>query len=130
MKKRLVYFLLTILCFAICVLIVNLFGNKHFIRGFIGDVVVTILIYCFIKIFIDINPLKLCILILIFSYTVEFLQYLRFIDYIGLGESSIAKMIIGTTFDLRDLIAYTIGILIAYLLDTMLIYRILKKHKL
>lgn len=118
MKRKLTYFILTILCFALCVLIVKTLSNYQTIRGFIGDVLVTILIYCFIKIFINIKPLKLSIIVLIFSYTVEFLQYFHFIDIIRLGDSEIARIIIGTTFDWRDLMAYSIGIITVYILDS------------
>lgn len=128
MKRRSVYIFLTILCFGICILIVNSLSNYQFIRGFMGDVLVNILIYCFIKIFIDINPFKLCIFILLFSYAIEFLQYLRFIDYIGLEQSRIARIIFGATFDFRDLIAYTIGITIIYFLDAKLFYRMIRNY--
>ncbi len=121
LKRKGVYFLITILCFALCVLIVKTMSNFQTIRGFIGDVIVTVLIYCSVKTFIRIRPIKLSLIVLVFSYAVECLQYLNFIDIIGLGENKIARIVIGTTFDWRDLAAYTMGVIFVYLLDTKLI---------
>lgn len=121
MKRRRIYFLLTMTCFLICVLIVKLFSNHQVVRGFVGDIIVTILIYAFVKIFIDITPVKLSIFVLLFSCSIEILQYFRFLEFIGLSENKLARVIIGATFDYRDLIAYTIGVIIIYLMDTYLI---------
>lgn len=121
MKRRLIYFLLTITCFLLCVLIVKLFSNHQVVRGFVGDIIVTILIYAFVKIFIDITPVKLSIFVLLFSYSIEILQYFRFIEFIGLSENKLARVMFGATFDYTDLIAYTIGVIIIYLMDTYLI---------
>lgn len=120
MKRRLVYILSTTICFIICLLIVLLLNDNQFIRGFIGDVVAIILIYCFVKIFVEVDSLKLSTSILLFSVLLEILQYLKLINYIGLGQSKVAKIIIGTTFDFRDLLAYVLGTIIVYLLDTKL----------
>ena len=117
MKKRLVYLYMALFCFAMCAVIVYFFSDLLFIRGFIGDVLVTILLYCFIKFFVDIRPFKMSALILLISYTVEILQYFKFVEWIGLGDSRIARVVFGTVFDLKDLVAYTIGVIIIYLLD-------------
>lgn len=128
MRRRVVYIISTIICFIFCVLIVVLLSNNKLVRGFVGDIVVIILIYSFIKIFIDIRPFKLCIFILLFSYTVEFFQYFGIVDYIGLGESKIARVVIGTVFDFKDLLAYLIGVIVTLLLEEVLFQR-LKKAK-
>lgn len=122
MNRRLVYFILTFVCFIFCILILILLSSQPVIRGFVGDIIVTILIYCFVKIFIDFNPLKLSVAVLVFSYLVEVLQYFNLIDIIGLGNNQIARIIIGATFDYRDLFAYTLGILIIYFIDSRMLY--------
>ncbi len=45
LKKRLLYFGISILCFLLCVLIVVSFSHKPVVRGFLGDIVVIVLIY-------------------------------------------------------------------------------------
>lgn len=118
MAKKKVYILITVPCFVICLVILRFWGNNQIVRGFVGDIIITILIYSFIKIFIEIDSLKLAISVLLFSFFVEFMQYLRLIKHLGLEDSNIARIVIGSTFDFRDLLAYTLGILVIYIIDT------------
>ena len=121
MKKRLPYIFLTIFCFILCVLIVKFFSGDQFIRGFAGDVIVVVLIYSAAKIIADFNPLKLALAVLAFAWSVEFLQYLSLIEYLGLGHNRLARIVIGSTFDPADLLAYTIGAVFAFLIEGKLI---------
>ena len=113
-KNRFIFALLLLI---ICILIVVLFDSYPVIRGFLGDVIVVALIYNIIKIFFDIVPLKLCICILIFTYFVELLQCFDFVKLIGLSENELARTMIGTTFDVKDLAAYTLGAIFTYLIE-------------
>lgn len=122
MKRRLVYFSLAILSFAACVLIVKLFNENLFIRGFIGDIIVISLIYFFIKIFYSFHALKLTLFTLIIAFTIEFLQYLKLMTFFGLEHNKIARLILGSVFDPYDLIAYTLGAILVYFIDMRLIH--------
>lgn len=117
LKKRLVYFSLAILCFIICVLIVKLFNNNPLIRGFIGDIVVIWLIYFFIKGFYDFHSLKLAVFTLALAFATEFLQYLKLIAFFGLEHNAMARLILGSVFDPYDLMAYTVGAVLVYIID-------------
>lgn len=121
MKRRLIYFMLSVICFMACVLIVRLFSGNQFIRGFAGDIVVILLIYFFVKIFKDFKPLKLAIFTLLLAFTTEFLQYLKLISVLGLEQNIFAQLIIGAVFDPLDLVAYAIGAIIVYTIDINLI---------
>ncbi|WP_366520092.1 DUF2809 domain-containing protein [uncultured Dokdonia sp.] len=46
---------------------------------------------------------------MLFVYVVEVIQATSFIDWIGLSDNKIAKIILGATFDRKDIFAYTIG---------------------
>ena len=116
-----VYFSLTISCFIACILIVVLFNNNQLVRGFIGDIIVIWIIYFFAKAFYDFNAIKLAIFTLVVAFTTELLQYLDFITYIGIEHNTIARLILGAVFDPYDLIAYTIGAVLVYIVDTRLI---------
>ncbi len=128
MKRRSIYLLLTLACFVLCVLIVMLFSDDSFIRGRVGDFIVVILIYFFVKSIVDVRSLLLAIATLVLSCLTEFLQYLHLINYIGLEQSRMAQLIIGSTFDLNDLVAYTAGVICVYLLDATLIKKIVKEY--
>jgi len=64
---------------------------------------------------------------LTFSYAVETLQYCHIVDRIGLQDSKIAKVIIGTSFEWIDLAAYTIGIALVIYLENVTGTKSLKK---
>ncbi len=110
------YFSWTILLFAIEVCIA-LFVNDKIIRPHIGDLLVVILIYCFVKSFLNISVWAAAISVLIFSYVVEILQYFEVVKLLGLAHSHSARVIIGTTFNWIDIWAYTAGILIVLFVE-------------
>ena len=74
LKFKLKYFILAAILFLIEVLIA-LFIHDNFIRPFVGDVLVVILIYCFIKSFLNSPVVITAIAVLLFAYLIEVLQY-------------------------------------------------------
>jgi Protein of unknown function (DUF2809) len=107
-RFNLKYFCLTILIFWIEVLIA-VFFNDQFIRPFIGDVLVVILIYCFVRAFWKVRADAAIASIFIFSCAIEILQYFNLVDRLGLRSNKLLSIILGTTFDWKDLLAYAIG---------------------
>lgn len=120
LKYRLIYLSLTIISFLICIFIVKWFSHQPFIRGFIGDVVVMALIYFFIKTFYHFQPIKLTISVLILAYTIEILQSTQLLVILGLEHNRLAKLVLGSVFDVFDLIAYTLGAVLVYIFDSRL----------
>lgn len=110
------YFLLTIILLGIEVFIA-LFINDRIIRPHIGDLLVVILIYCFVKSFLNISVWTAAISVLIFSYLVEILQYFEVVKLLGLAHSHSARVIIGTTFNWIDILAYTLGIVVVLFIE-------------
>ena len=105
------YFILTLLLLSIEICIA-LFVHDSYIRPYIGDVLVVILIYCFIKSFFNLPPNITAIAVLLFSFVVETLQYFKVVNLLGLQNSKVASIIIGTSFAWQDIIAYIAGIAI------------------
>ena len=110
------YFLFASILFVAEVLIA-LFVRDKFVRPYFGDYLVVILIYCSIRAFIKVSPIKLAIGVLLFAYSVEVLQYLRILDRLGLSGNELAKTVIGHGFEWWDILAYTLGILTVLILD-------------
>ncbi len=125
MKFNLRYFIYTVLLFAIEVLIA-LFVHDQFIRPYIGDFLVVILIYCFVKSFLNTPVVLTALGVLVFAYTVEFLQYFRIVEVLGLQHSRAARIIIGSAFEWQDMLAYTMGILAVVLVENMNHHKISK----
>lgn len=102
------FLILTILLFFIKVLIA-LYVHESIVRPYIGDLQVVILIYCFIQSFFDFPVFKTAIGVLLFSYIIEILQYLKLVDLLGLQNSKAANIIMGNSFEWIDIVAYTGG---------------------
>jgi hypothetical protein len=105
------YFGVAILIFFIEILIA-LYVNDSIVRPYFGDVLVVILMYCFLKSFLQLSIMTVAIAVLLFSFTIEFLQYLNIVATLGLEKSKIARTVIGTSFSWIDLLTYIIGITI------------------
>lgn len=103
--------MLTLLLFAVEICIA-LFVHDGFIRPYLGDVLVVILIYCFVKTFVKVAVRKAALGVLLFSFGIEFLQYANIIEMLGLQDNKLARTVIGTSFAWEDLVAYAAGILL------------------
>ena len=103
------YFIYFILLLCIEALIA-IYLKTGFLRHTLGDFLVVILIYCFIKSLFDINPLKLGIAVLAFAFLVEFLQLANILALFNLQNNGFLKLLLGSTFQITDLIAYTLGV--------------------
>ncbi|WP_345204698.1 DUF2809 domain-containing protein [Chryseobacterium ginsengisoli] len=116
LKFSLKYFLLTITIFLVEVLIATKLKHIFFVRAYLGDVIVVILIYTFIKSFFKIeNNEKLILGILIFSFLVEFAQYFNIAEKLGFREGSLMYIVIGNSFSWIDILCYAVGCLLLFL---------------
>jgi hypothetical protein len=97
--------------------IIALYFHDRIIRPYVGDLLVVILIYCFCKSFFYTRVFPTAIAVLLFAYTIELLQYLNFVKFIGLENSKAANIIFGYSFEWIDMIAYTLGIGIVLLVE-------------
>ncbi len=109
------YKLLSFLLFTI-ELLIACFLKTGFVRHTLGDYLVVILMYCFVKIFIDGHSNTIAFGVLIFAFIIEFLQLLNVLDVLNI-ESKLIRIVLGTTFEITDLIAYTLGILTVLIIE-------------
>jgi hypothetical protein len=118
LKFRPVYFILTIILLITEICIAKFF-HDGFIRNNLGDFLVVILIYCFIRSFFDLSVLSAGIFSLLFSYAVETFQYFKIVEQLGLQTYKIARILIGTSFEWADILAYTLGIGLVLLVEKL-----------
>ncbi|HEY0459159.1 MAG TPA: DUF2809 domain-containing protein [Pyrinomonadaceae bacterium] len=105
------YLLLAIILFLAEVLIA-LFVKDSLIRPFLGDVLVVVLIYCFVRIFLNVNYRRAAIGVLIFACVIEVLQYFDYVKLLGLEQNRVLSVAMGRTFEWLDFAAYATGFLI------------------
>ena len=113
------YLLLTLFIFLVEVLIATKLSHIFFVRAYLGDVIVVMLLYTFVKTFVKINNEKLILGILIFSFLIEFAQYFNIAEKLGFRPGSLMYIVIGNSFSWIDNLCYAIGCLILYLIVRM-----------
>lgn len=91
---------------------IALFVRDNIIRPFVGDVLVVILVYAFIRIFVA-KPIRLLpIYVFLFATAVETMQYFNIVQLLNLQDNALARVILGTTFDVKDISCYLVGAII------------------
>lgn len=75
-----------------------------------------ILLYYFIKAFIETKSIYIVTGTVFFAYLVEIAQYFHIADILGV-ENKILRIMIGSSFSWGDIVCYTIGGVICYLLN-------------
>lgn len=115
-KFNLKYFLLTILIFLVEVLIATVLKDQFFIRAYLGDVIVVMLLYTLVKSFFITNNTKLILGIFAFSCLIEFAQFFNIAEKLGFQPGSLMYIVIGNSFSWIDIVCYGVGCLILYLL--------------
>ena len=117
MKKRLIFGMLSLILLGIEILI-GLFATG-WVRSYLGDVLVVILLYTIIRTISPDKPSKWFVLptaILIFAFIVEFLQLWGFCDRFNI-TNKLLRIIIGTGFSVIDLVSYVVGIIPCYITE-------------
>jgi hypothetical protein len=112
-KKYFLYFIGLL----IVEILIALFVSNPMIRGSVGDILVVILLYCFIQTFFNLDKKKTIIGVGIFAILVEITQAFKLVEKLGLQDNAFFSTIIGTTFDLNDIWAYVAGCSVVYLLE-------------
>ena len=92
--------------------LIAMFVNDEFIRPFVGDVLAVFWVYFLLKTFIKTSNFELAHYSLLFAFSVEIAQFYQVINILGLQDNRIAQIIMGSTFDWFDLLAYGIAWLI------------------
>ncbi|MBO4882626.1 MAG: DUF2809 domain-containing protein [Lachnospiraceae bacterium] len=115
--KRIVFGIASLLLF-VAELVIGMYTHG-FVRNYIGDVLVVILIYTLFRTVSPEKPKASVLLptcILVFAFAVEFLQLWGFCDKFGI-ENRLLRIIIGTGFSIEDLVSYTVGIIPCYVTE-------------
>jgi uncharacterized membrane protein len=106
-----IYFLATVI-FLLIEICIALFIKDRFIRPFVGDVLVVVLIYCFVRTFLSVCYLKTAFGVFLFASLIETLQYFDYVKLLGLENNRILSIMMGRTFELTDYAAYFVGFLL------------------
>jgi len=119
--KRLFYFVLFIglLITEVCI---ALFVHDSFVRPYLGDALVTLLICAFCRMFIPQGVRLLPVYVFLFAAVVEMAQYFQVVKLLGLESSRFFTILLGTTFSVYDLICYAAGCIAAFAISIVADY--------
>ncbi|MDR2206411.1 MAG: DUF2809 domain-containing protein [Flavobacteriaceae bacterium] len=110
------YFATTALLFLIEVLIATKLNHVFFVRAFLGDVFVVMLIYVFLLSFFEIKNKNVLILgIFAFACLIEFSQYFKIAEKLGFEKGSIMYIVLGNSFSWMDILCYATGCLLVFM---------------
>ncbi len=113
-------YLIVALILLITEIAIALFVDDSFVRPIGGDFLVVILLYATVRGVSGFHSFSVLIGVLLFSYLIEFLQYLDFVTRLGLEDVKIARVVLGTYFSWIDVIAYTAGALFVLIVEMKL----------
>ena len=116
--KRIKY-LVAFFILLIIEILIALYVHDSFVRPYVGDMLVVIVLYCFAK-FIVLDKFKhLPLLIFIFAVIVELMQYFNVVNLLGLENNCFFRVLIGQVFDIKDIMCYGVGTIIIILFETI-----------
>lgn len=102
------FYLIIFIVLILIEIMIALFLHGGFIRNYGGDIIVVWVLYALIRIIIPEKEKLLPLWIFIFSVFVEFMQYIKIVDILGI-ENPILRTIIGTSFSWWDILCYFVG---------------------
>ncbi len=116
-KARIIY-LLIFLVILLSEVMIALFIKDDFIRPYVGDILVTVLLCAFLRIFFPFRFTALPGIAFLFSLAVEIGQYFDIVRIFGFEDNRVISTLIGRTFSLTDIICYALGCVIFAVVDT------------
>jgi Protein of unknown function (DUF2809) len=85
------------------------FVRDRFVRPYVGDVLVIPLIFFTVYGLMRVAPTPLASGVLLFAFAVESAQAFGLVHRLGLAHSTVARTVLGDTFQPGDLLAYLLG---------------------
>lgn len=125
MKKiRIYYFLLFVF-----IIFLGILSRKiSFIPLWIGDFLYAVMIYALVRIFFPVKKASLIVLLsLLICYSIEFLQLYQGEWMIELRKTLFGRYVLGQGFLWSDILAYTFGIITAFIIEKLILKYINQK---
>lgn len=120
-NTRFTYFIIIV-----SVIILGILSRKiEGIPTFFGDTLYAVMVYFGMRmLFINTNSKIIIVLALVFCFCIEFLQLYRAEWLLAIRRTTLGHYVLGQGFLWSDLFFYTLGIVIAFLIDFNLVKKI------
>ena len=118
-NKRLIY--ATIFCvLMILEICIALFVHDAFVRPYVGDMLVTLLLCCMARVVFPEKMRLLPLFVFLFAACVEVGQYFDLVALLGFEDNRFISIALGRTFSLMDIVCYAVGCVAAFGLDRIM----------
>jgi hypothetical protein len=120
-RNRRKNYLLGFFSLLIIEIFIAIFIKDNFIRPYLGDFLVVIMLYCFLMGISRFAIYKSLFIVLVFSFTIEFLQLIdiaKLLQYQA-PKSIIIIIILGNSFSVWDLVAYLLGLISCLIIEIL-----------
>ena len=97
--------------------LIALYVHRGWVRGFLGDVLVVAAVYYLVATFLRCKPHVLALGVFLFACAVEVSQGFDLVSRLGLEGNRFARIVLGSTFDGLDIVAYAFGSLLVWQLE-------------
>ncbi|PNW22136.1 ribosomal maturation YjgA family protein [Salegentibacter mishustinae] len=95
------------------------FIKDDFIKPYLGDFLVVIMLYCFLMGISRFAIYKSLFIVLVFSFTIEFLQLIDIANLLQYQPPKPIMIILGNSFSVGDLVAYLLGLLSCLIIEIL-----------
>jgi len=108
MKKERLFHFAVFLLLLLAEVYIALYVHDSFVRPYLGDVLVVVVLYFFLRIFIPKDHIWLLGAIFLFAVLVEILQYFHLAELLGI-TNPVLRILLGSVFDVKDILCYGVG---------------------
>lgn len=107
--------------------LIALFVHDSFVRPYLGDVLAVATVYCAARTVLPVRPAWMSAAVTALAFCIELIQLT---DLAALfGEGSFMAILLGSTFDIHDLLCYAVGGAVCAVCDILLRTKIREKQK-
>ena len=99
---------------------IALFVHDAFVRPYVGDMLVTLLLCCMCRVILPDKIRLLPVFVFLFAACVEIAQYFDVVALMGLTDDWFLSIALGRTFSWMDLVCYAVGCMVAFTLDEII----------
>ena len=99
---------------------IALFVHDAFVRPYVGDMLVTLLLCCMCRVILPDKIRLLPVFVFLFAACVEIAQYFDVVALMGLTDNRFLSIALGRTFSWMDLVCYAIGCVAVFGLDEVI----------
>lgn len=117
MKKQRIKYSIVFIILVCIEFLIAVFIHDTLIRPYVGDILVVMVVYCMVRIVIPYPCRLMPFWVFVFAAAVECLQYFNLVTVLGVEDHTFLRILIGSTFDWKDILCYGIGCILLSLYE-------------